>query len=66
MPTPNGRSSPDQQWSAVQEEDEQNGTLLDLSERILTLTEEVRDLAAPPRSVGHDQEDERTTDRPRE
>ena len=39
----------DQQWSTVQEEDEQNKTLLDLSEQILTLTKEVRDLAAADR-----------------
>lgn len=49
----------DQQWSTVQEEDEQNKTLLDLSEQILALTKEVRDMAAAARSTGQYQEDER-------
>jgi uncharacterized membrane protein len=37
----------DQQWKTVQEEDEQNLELLDLSRQILTLTKEVRSLADP-------------------
>ena len=41
----------DQQWRTVQEEDEQNLELLDLSRQILTLTKEVhfvtRSLADP-------------------
>jgi uncharacterized membrane protein len=36
----------DQQWRTVQEEDEQNKKLLDLSEQILALTKEVRGLAS--------------------
>ena len=36
----------DQQWRTVQEEDEQNKRLLDLSEQILALTKETRSLAA--------------------
>jgi hypothetical protein len=32
----------DQQWKTVQEEDEQNRELLDLSRQILQLTKEVR------------------------
>jgi uncharacterized membrane protein len=35
----------DQQWLTVQEEDEQNKQLLDLSRQILALTREVRDYA---------------------
>ena len=35
----------DQQWATVQEEDEQNKKLLALSQQILALTKEVRDLA---------------------
>jgi uncharacterized membrane protein len=35
----------DQQWLTVQEEDEQNKQLLDLSQQILTLTKEVRGYA---------------------
>lgn len=35
----------DQQWKTVQEEDQQNVELLDLSRQILTLTKEVRSLA---------------------
>jgi uncharacterized membrane protein len=35
----------DEQWSTVQEEDQQNKELLDLSRQILQLTEEVRALA---------------------
>ena len=50
----------DQQWSTVQEEDEQNKRLLDLSEQILALTKEVRDLAAAARSTGQDQADDRS------
>jgi uncharacterized membrane protein len=44
----------DQQWHTVQEEDQQNVELLDLSKQILALTKEVHDaqrdgrLAAPP------------------
>ena len=37
----------DEQWRTVQEEDEQNVELLDLSRQILTLTKEVRSLADP-------------------
>ena len=36
----------DQQWRTVQEEDQQNDELLDLSRQILQLTKEVRALAA--------------------
>ena len=36
----------DQQWRTVQEEDEQNQQLLDLSQQILALTKETRSLAA--------------------
>jgi len=36
----------DQQWSTVQEEDEQNKQLLGLSQQILTLTTETRSLAS--------------------
>jgi uncharacterized membrane protein len=36
----------DQQWTTVQEEDEQNKTLLDLSQKILDLTKETRDFAS--------------------
>jgi uncharacterized membrane protein len=36
----------DQQWKTVQEEDDQNQQLLDLSKQILALTQEVRDYAA--------------------
>jgi len=35
----------DQQWRTVQEEDEQNKQLLELSQQILALTKEVRDFA---------------------
>ena len=35
----------DEQWSTVQEEDQQNKELLDLSRQILQLTKEVRALA---------------------
>ena len=35
----------DQQWTTVQEEEEQNVELLDLSQQILTLTKEVNSLA---------------------
>jgi hypothetical protein len=35
----------DQQWTTVQEEDNQNEELLDLSRQILALTKEVRLLA---------------------
>jgi uncharacterized membrane protein len=37
----------DQHWRTVQEEDEQNVELLDLSRQILALTKEVRSLADP-------------------
>ena len=37
----------DEQWSTVQEEDQQNKELLDLSKQILQLTKEVRALAGP-------------------
>ena len=37
----------DQQWKTVQEEDQQNEELLDLSRQILALTKEVRAYAAP-------------------
>jgi uncharacterized membrane protein len=36
----------DQQWRTVQEEDEQNKKLIDLSEQILALARETRDLAS--------------------
>ena len=36
----------DQQWTTVQEEDQQNNELLDLSRQILQLTKEVRALTA--------------------
>ena len=45
-------------------EDEQNKTLLDLSEQILALTREVRDMAVTARSTGQDQETSGRTDRP--
>ena len=54
----------DQQWSTVQEEDDQNKTLLDLSEHILALTKEVRDLAAAARSNGQHEETSERTDHP--
>ena len=41
----------DQQWRTVQEEDQQNVELLDLSRQILALTKEVRALTAPGRAV---------------
>jgi uncharacterized membrane protein len=37
----------DQQWRTVQEEDQQNKELLDLSRQILALTKEVRSLTEP-------------------
>ena len=37
----------DEQWRTVQEEDQQNNELLDLSRQILQLTKEVRALTAP-------------------
>ena len=37
----------DHQWETVQEEDQQNRELLDLSRQILQLTKEVRALASP-------------------
>jgi uncharacterized membrane protein len=40
----------DQQWKTVQEEDEQNKKLIDLSEQILALTKETRDLASLARA----------------
>jgi hypothetical protein len=36
----------DQQWKTVQEEDQQNKELLDLSRQILDLTKEVRSATA--------------------
>jgi uncharacterized membrane protein len=42
----------DQQWKTVQEEDQQNIELLDLSRQILALTKEVRALADAGRSSG--------------
>jgi uncharacterized membrane protein len=39
----------DAQWNTVQEEDKQNVQLIDLSEQILTLTQEVRALAGDGR-----------------
>jgi uncharacterized membrane protein len=44
----------DQQWRTVQEEDQQNVELLDLSRQILALTKEVRALADAGRSPGGD------------
>ena len=40
----------DQQWKTVQEEDQQNEELLELSRQILALTQEVRDQAARDRA----------------
>jgi uncharacterized membrane protein len=37
----------DQQWKTVQEEDEQNNELLDLSNQILSLTKEVHSATSP-------------------
>jgi uncharacterized membrane protein len=37
----------DQQWKTVQEEDQQNDELLDLSKQILSLTKEIRSSGAP-------------------
>jgi len=42
----------DQQWRTVQEEDQQNRELLDLSTQILTLTKELHAFAAERRSHG--------------
>jgi uncharacterized membrane protein len=42
----------DQEWRTVQEEDQQNKELLDLSRQILELTTEVRALAARPQPQG--------------
>jgi uncharacterized membrane protein len=42
----------DQQWRTVQEEDQQNEELLDLSKQILALTEEVRAYAAGAAPAG--------------
>jgi uncharacterized membrane protein len=42
----------DHQWKTVQEEEQQNVELLDLSRQILALTKEVRELADPGRSAG--------------
>jgi uncharacterized membrane protein len=42
----------DQQWKTVQEEDQQNIELLDISRQILALTKEVRALAARGREDG--------------
>ena len=38
----------DQQWQTVQEEDQQNRQLLDLSNQILELTKEVRAMSVAP------------------
>ena len=48
----------DQQWQTVQEEDQQNRELLDLSNQILALTEEVR---AAQRNGGAVQPTSKTT-----
>jgi uncharacterized membrane protein len=42
----------DQEWTTVQEEDQQNRELLDLSNQILALTKEVHAFAAQQRSRG--------------
>ena len=44
----------DQQWKTVQEEDQQNDQLLDLSKQILSLTKEIRSLsdASASRPIG--------------
>jgi uncharacterized membrane protein len=44
----------DQQWRTVQEEDQQNLELLDLSQQILALTKEVHAFAAEVRGRGSD------------
>jgi uncharacterized membrane protein len=41
----------DQQWKTVQEEDQQNDELLDLSKQILSLTKEIRSLSGTSTSV---------------
>jgi uncharacterized membrane protein len=41
----------DQQWKTVQEEDQQNDELLDLSKQILSLTREIRSLSDTSASV---------------
>ena len=42
----------DQEWKTVQEEDQQNQELLDLSQQILELTKELRALASDRRDLG--------------
>ena len=49
----------DQQWRTVEEEDEQNEELLDLSRQILWLTKEVRSLAGPSAGPESDTEQSR-------
>ena len=46
----------DQQWKTVQEEDEQNNELLELSRQILSLTKEIRHLPEEYRCEPTDQE----------
>jgi len=41
----------DQQWKTVQEEDQQNDELLDLSKQILSLTKEIRSLSSTSASA---------------
>jgi len=41
----------DQQWKTVQEEDQQNDQLLDLSKQILSLTKEIRSLSSTSASA---------------
>jgi uncharacterized membrane protein len=41
----------DQQWKTVQEEDQQNDELLDLSKQILSLTKEIRSLSSASASA---------------
>jgi hypothetical protein len=44
----------DQQWKTVQEEDQQNDELLDLSKQILSLTKEIRSVSGTSASVAQD------------
>ena len=46
----------DQQWKTVQEEDEQNNELLELSRQILSLTKEIRHLPEEYRCEPTEQE----------
>ena len=41
----------DQQWKTVQEEDQQNDELLDLSKQVLSLTKEIRSLSSTSASA---------------